>query len=138
MELLPFPDKRRKIYCRVFSPMLHDLPMMIFQHPLNESELTWCHWIFLLSKFGDHNSCWHGVIAFPKVTWSYNEMIATLQIILFYFVRNFWFSPNDNPSKNMKDVFISSKKLFSFSSYSNFFISTFLSPLLPVSYCFRA
>ena len=36
-----------------------------------------------------------------------------------YFLSNFIFSPNDSPSKTMKNV-ISSKKLFSFSRYSNF------------------
>ena len=40
-----------------------------------------------------------------------------------YFLTKFYFSPNDSPSKTMKDVFISSKKLFSFSRYSNFCIS---------------
>ena len=48
----------------------------------------------------------------------------------------FYFSPNDSPSKTMKNVFFSSKKLFSFSMYSNFCISVFLS-FFPVSHCFR-
>ena len=33
---------------------------------------------------------------------------------------NFYFSPNDTPSKTMKNVFISSKIPFLFSRYSNF------------------
>ena len=37
-----------------------------------------------------------------------------------YFYQFFIFSPNYGPSKTMKDVFISSKKLFSFLRYSNF------------------
>ena len=49
----------------------------------------------------------------------------------------FFFPQNDSHSKTMKDVFISSKKLFSFSRYSNFCISIF-SFFLLVSYCFRA
>ena len=44
----------------------------------------------------------------------------------------FIFSPNDSPSKTMKMLFISSKKLFSFSRYSNFCIS-----VLPVRHCCR-
>ena len=42
-----------------------------------------------------------------------------------YFSRNFYFSPNDSPSKTMEVVFISSKKLFSFSKYSNVCTSIF-------------
>ena len=38
---------------------------------------------------------------------------------------NVYFSLNDSPSKTMKMVSISSKKLFSFSRYSNFCISVF-------------
>ena len=54
-----------------------------------------------------------------------------------YFLTNFYFSLNDSPSKTMKDVFISYKKLFSFSRYSNFCISIF--PLfLTDSHCLRA
>ena len=37
-----------------------------------------------------------------------------------YFYEIFIFSPNDSPSKTMKNVFIASKKLFSLSRYSNF------------------
>ena len=50
-----------------------------------------------------------------------------------YFLRNFYFSPNDSPSKTMKDV-ISSKNLFFFSRYSDFCISTFpsFSPSQPL------
>ena len=55
-----------------------------------------------------------------------------------YFLSNFYFSPNDNPSKTMKMLFISSKKLVSFSGYSDFCISVFPSFLFPpVSHCFR-
>ena len=42
-----------------------------------------------------------------------------------YFLSTFYFSLNDSPSKTMKMFFISSKKLFSFSRYSNFCISVF-------------
>ena len=54
-----------------------------------------------------------------------------------YFLLNFYFSPNDSPSKMMKNVFfISCKKLFSFSRYSNFGNSS--APLFfPVSHCSR-
>ena len=53
-----------------------------------------------------------------------------------YFLSNFYFSPNDSPSKTMKIFFISSKKLFLFLRYSNFvFLSSTL--FLPVSHCFR-
>ena len=54
-----------------------------------------------------------------------------------YFLTNFYFSPDASPSKTMEDVFISSKKLFLFSKYSN--VCTSISPLfLLVSNCFRA
>ena len=39
------------------------------------------------------------------------------------FIKFLFFSPNDSPSKTMKNVFYSSKKLFSFLRYSNFFPS---------------
>ena len=42
-----------------------------------------------------------------------------------YFLSNFYFSPNNSPLKTMKNVFISSKKLFSFSRYYIFCISIF-------------
>ena len=51
----------------------------------------------------------------------------TLKLV-FIFYQIFIFSPNDSPLKTMKNVyFISSKKLFSFSRYSNFcdFFPTF-------------
>ena len=41
-----------------------------------------------------------------------------------YFLSNFYFSPNDSPSKTMKDFF-STKKLFLFSRYSHFCICVF-------------
>ena len=45
-----------------------------------------------------------------------------------YFLLNFYFSPNDSASKTMKNVFyISFEKLFSFSRYSDFCMSAFLS-----------
>ena len=51
-----------------------------------------------------------------------------------YFLSNFYFSPNDIPSKTMKMFFISSKKLFSYSRYSKFCIFVFPSffPCQPV------
>ena len=42
-----------------------------------------------------------------------------------YFLSNVYFSPSDSPSKTMKNIFISSKKLFFFSRYSNFCISLY-------------
>ena len=52
-----------------------------------------------------------------------------------YFLKIFSLSPNVSLSKTMKDVFISSKKLFSFSRYLNFCIFPLF---LPVSHCVRA
>ena len=52
-----------------------------------------------------------------------------------HFLKIFSLSPNVSPSKTMKDVFISSKKLFSFSRYLNFCIFPLF---LPVSLCVRA
>ena len=60
----------------------------------------------------------------------------TFKACVRYFLSNFYFSPNDSPSKTMKNVFSWSKKLFSFSRYSIFAFPS--SPLFfPVSYCFR-
>ena len=53
-----------------------------------------------------------------------------------YFYQVFIFSPNDSLQKLCKMLFISSKKLFSFSRYSNFCISS-LPSFLPVGRCFR-
>ena len=60
-------------------------------------------------------------------------MLICIKACICYFL-NFYFSPNDSPSKTMKDVFFSSKKLFSFSRYSNVCISTFpsFSPSQPL------
>ena len=51
-----------------------------------------------------------------------------LKLVSAIFYQIFIFSPNDSPLKTMKNVFISSKKLFSFSRYSNFcdFFPSFL------------
>ena len=61
---------------------------------------------------------------------------ASLKFVSAIFFWNFYFSPNNRPSKTMKKFFISSKRLFSFLRYSNFCISVFPS-FLPVSHCFR-
>ena len=45
--------------------------------------------------------------------------LTTLRACVRYFLSNFYFSLNDRPSRTMKK-FISPKKLFSFSRYSNF------------------
>ena len=65
-------------------------------------------------------------------------LFLKLKACVRYFLTNYYFSPNDIPSKTIKEVFfISSKKLFSFSRYLFFVFPP--SPLfLPVSYCFRA
>ena len=54
-----------------------------------------------------------------------------------YFLTNFYFSPNDSPSKTMKDVsYFILKSLFVL-RYSIFGISIFLF-FIPVTYCFTA
>ena len=63
-------------------------------------------------------------------------VLMSLKLVLAIFNQFFYFSPNDSPSKAMKMFFISSKKLFSFSRYSNFCIFVFPS-FFPVSHCFR-
>ena len=69
--------------------------------------------------------------------YSWNCQADMVKACIHYFLTNFYFSLNDSPSKTMKDVFISYKKLFSFSRYSNFCISIF--PLfLTDSHCLRA
>ena len=64
----------------------------------------------------------------------FSKKLKMVQACVCYFLSKFYFSPNDSPSKTMKNVFISSKKLFSSSRYSNFCISPLF---LPVSHCFR-
>ena len=49
-----------------------------------------------------------------------NTYSCILKGYVSYFLSNFYFFTIDSPSKTMKNVFISSKKLFSFSRYSNF------------------
>ena len=55
----------------------------------------------------------------------YNDHISSFKACVCYFLSNFYFSPNDSPSKTTKKFFISSKKLFFFSRYSNFCIFAF-------------
>ena len=55
--------------------------------------------------------------------------IYHLKACVHYFFEIFIFPPNDSPSKTMKNVFVSSRKLFSFSRYSNFCDFPFLSTL---------
>ena len=47
-------------------------------------------------------------------------VILNLKLVSAIFYQIFIFSPNDRPSKIMKNIFISSEKLFWFSRYSNF------------------
>ena len=49
-----------------------------------------------------------------------NPVKSFLKLVSAIFYLIFVFSPNDSPSGTMKNVFISSKKLFLFSRYSNF------------------
>ena len=55
--------------------------------------------------------------------WLFNNII--IKACVRYFLSNFYFSPNDIPSKAMKNVFILSKKLISFLRYLNFCIFVF-------------
>ena len=50
---------------------------------------------------------------------SFAKYSATLKLASIFY-QMFIFSSNDSTSKTMKNVFISSKKLFSFSRYSDF------------------
>ena len=70
------------------------------------------------------------LINFPK---SHNGIFKAY---VNYFLSNFYLSPNDSPSKTMNYFYISSKKPFSFSRYSIFFISIFIS-FPSVSHCVR-
>ena len=69
-----------------------------------------------------------------------HELTAYLSIFkacVYYFLSNFYFSPNDSPSKTMKNVFL----FHLISSLCSHDIQIFVfpsSPLFhPVSYCFR-
>ena len=49
-----------------------------------------------------------------------------------YFLSNIYFSPNDSPSKTMKNVFLFHQKSSSFQTYSNFRVPLFFS-LSPIA-----
>ena len=66
----------------------------------------------------------------------YDTMNFEVKDCVRYFLSNYYFSPNDSPSKTIK-ILISSKKLFLFSRYSNFCFSGFPS-FFPFSHCFRS
>ena len=77
--------------------------------------------------------------AFRKV-WAWFTLLirqTTLKACVCYFLSNFYFSPNDNPSKAMKNVFLFHLK----SSFRTWDIQIFVllsSPLFyPVSHCSR-
>ena len=57
---------------------------------------------------------------------SYLTYLLNIKSLCLLFLSEFYFSPNDSPSEIWKLFFISSKKLFSFSRYSNF--CTFVFP----------
>ena len=62
---------------------------------------------------------------------------AEIKACVRYFLSIFYFSPNDSPSKTMKNVSISSKKLFSF-AYLFKFLYTGLSLFFSLSAMFLA
>ena len=76
-----------------------------------------------------------------KKFWAFQVFNLPLfkSLCLLYFLPNFYFSPNNSPSKtkkNFKNFFISSKKLFSFLRYLDFCIFVFSSffPCQPLLY----
>ena len=90
----------------------------------------WMHFFLMLRDTND----WYflGKIEVDKAINSEMQQIFVLKACVRYFLSIFCFSPNDSPSETVKNVFISSKKLFSFLRYSNFCI--FLLPsFFPVS-----
>ena len=77
-----------------------------------------------------------GIIRNTTLSYFKTKQGGTIKVCIRY-LSNFYFQPNDSPSKTMKNVFITSEKLFSFSRYSNLCI--FIFPLFfPVSHCLRA
>ena len=82
--------------------------------------------------------CWHRIMLCWAIVKVYRNFKEDLRFKAYncYFLKNY-FLPNDSPSKTMKDVFFSSKKLFLLSRYSNFTISFFPSFSL-CKPCFRA
>ena len=64
-----------------------------------------------------------------------NIIKIVIKACICYSHQIFIFSPNDSPSKNSKMLFISSKKLFSFSR--QFFVFLSFPFFLPVGDCFR-
>ena len=76
-----------------------------------------------------------GCVGCPKNMHALSKILFKVSVC--YFLSNFYFSPNDSPSKTLKIVFISSKNLLLFSRYSHFCIFVFPVFLL-VSHCFRS
>ena len=68
--------------------------------------------------------------------WNYMYCKYTLKLVSAIFYQNFIFHQMIAPQKLWK-IFISSKKLFSFSRYSNFCIFVFPSFFSCLSHCFR-
>ena len=110
MKIMMFPDIRSAT--DIFS---HFGPFLPFYPPTpqkikilkNEKQLT--NYELQVSKFWPFNTLWRVLSqVFNK------KLVSTILCQIFTFAQN------DNPLKTMKNVFISSKKLFSFSRYSNF------------------
>ena len=77
-------------------------------------------WLEISEWLCDYTVCTTIVTKYPN---------TNLKLVSANFYQIFIFSPNDSPSKTSKMFFISSKKLFSLSRYSNFCIFPFLSTL---------
>ena len=102
-----------------FSQVLHNTKdLTIFNNSFSAQRDYECQ--ILLSKYY--------LLSGTKTT-TLNNIQVLLKACVCYFLSNFYFSP--------MLALVSSKKLLSFSRYSNFCISVFPSFFLPVSHCFR-
>ena len=89
----------------------------------------------MFKKMESFINYWTGIpllLDFPPVLFEtyiifVSSAISKFKACVRYFLSNCYFSPNHSPWKTMKNVFISSKNLFSFLRFSNFCIFVFSS-----------
>ena len=105
---------------------------------------TLIQWLMLMRFYIPYLGCFLGhIIRDEQWLWrndtgAENDCYKLFKACFHYVLSNFMFSSNHNYSKTMKDVFILSRKLSSFSRYSHFWIVIVTSFFFfDVSHCFR-
>ena len=102
------------------------------QNVLNSHNIQWLKYfnkMILCYHFTEKQPTWENLFfTVPIIKMRMCGGYISLKLVSAIFYQISIFPPNDSPSKTVKMFFISSKKLFSFSRYSNFCIilSSFL------------